>query len=42
MNAEVTRSGAFDMQVCVPADWPDRQVKRFADCSNPCGTKRNE
>lgn len=38
MNAEVTKTGALDMQVCVPADWTDEQVKTFADTANPCGT----
>jgi len=26
------------MQVCVPADWSDEQVKEFADRANMCGT----
>jgi hypothetical protein len=26
------------MQVCVPKDWTDEQVKEFADRMNPCGT----
>lgn len=34
----VTHHGLFDMQVCVPADWTDEQVKEFADTANPCGT----
>ena len=34
----VTRRGAFDMQVCVPADWTDAQVLDFAESQNPCGT----
>ena len=38
MEAEVTRMGALDMQVCVPATWNDEQVKVFADNKNPCGT----
>ncbi len=32
--AEVTRCGALDMQVCVPAEWTDEQVKAFADREN--------
>ena len=36
---EVTRAGALDMQVCVPADWSDAQVKDFADTNNTCGTE---
>lgn len=36
---EVTRAGALDMQVCVPADWSDAQVKHFADTHNLCGTE---
>lgn len=35
---EVTKIGALDMQVCIPADWTDEQVKEFADKENPCGT----
>lgn len=38
MAAEVTRIGVFDMQVCVPADWSDEQVRQFAANQNPCGT----
>ena len=30
--------GALDMQVCVPKEWTDEQVKEFADRANPCGT----
>lgn len=36
--AEVTRTGALDMQVCIPSDWSDEEVKAFADRANPCGT----
>jgi hypothetical protein len=39
MPAEVTRRGALSMQVCVPNDWTDEQVKTFADKENPCGTE---
>ena len=38
MTAQITRMCAFDMQVCVPADWGDDQIKNFADLNNPCGT----
>lgn len=38
MSAEVTRHGALDMQVCVPAEWTDEEVKAFADRENLCGT----
>ena len=27
---EVTRQGVLDMQVCVPAEWNDRDVELFA------------
>lgn len=37
-EASVTRRGVLDMQVCVPEDWTDKQVKRFANQMNPCGT----
>jgi len=39
MTAEVIARRALDMQVCVPDDWTDEQVKRFADQDNPCGTE---
>lgn len=39
MNAEVTRFGLIDMQVCVPSDWSDDQVVSFANTENPCGTQ---
>ena len=35
----VVRRGALDMQVCVPKDWTDEQVKELADRDNPCGTE---
>jgi hypothetical protein len=34
---QVTRYGVLDMQVCVPADWTDEQIKEFADRANWCG-----
>lgn len=37
-EAEVTKTGFLDMQVCVPRDWDDKQVKEFADRANDCGT----
>lgn len=39
MEAEVTRGGIFDMQVCVPSDWTDEQVQHFAEQEYPCGTQ---
>ena len=39
MQAVVTKRGALDMQVCVPKDWSDQQVKEFADRENLCGTE---
>lgn len=36
---EVTRVGVLDMQVCVPTEWTDEQVKEFANREHPCGTK---
>lgn len=38
-DAEITRRGVFDCQVCVPKDWTDEQVKAFADSNNWCGTE---
>ena len=37
MNAMVTWNGIADMQVCVPKDWSDDEVKAFADANNPSG-----
>lgn len=39
MPAEVTRMGALDMQVCVPADWTDAETLAFAEQQYPCGTE---
>jgi hypothetical protein len=39
-GAEVTRRGALDCQVCVPAAFTDEQVLAFANAENPCGTER--
>lgn len=38
-GAEVTREGLLDMQVCVPLEWDDENVKNFADRQSPCGTQ---
>ena len=38
MGGMVTKHGWLDMQVCVPSDWTDDQVKDFADRENVCGT----
>ena len=38
-NAEVTRRGFLDMQVCIPDSWEDKQVVEFAEVENPCGTE---
>ena len=35
---EITRCGLLDMQVCVPAEFSDEDVRRFAEQHNPCGT----
>ena len=37
-SPSVTRRGALDMQVCVPASWEDKEVLNFAESNNPCGT----
>ena len=37
MEPMVTKTRALDMQVCVPAEWTDDEVKRFADERNPSG-----
>ena len=36
---EVTRRGALDCQVCVPAAYSDAQVLSFANMANCCGTE---
>ena len=38
-QAKVIRRGAIDMQVCVPSDWTDQEVKAFAEAEYPCGTR---
>jgi hypothetical protein len=38
-NAEVSRMGIFDMQVCVPWEWTDTEVEVFAEHEYPCGTQ---
>ena len=35
---EVTHYGVLSMQVCVPSDWTDEQVRTFAEKEYPCGT----
>lgn len=39
MKPEVVKTGALDMQVCVPQNWPDDKVRLFAEMSNPSGTE---
>ena len=39
MIAEVTYYGIFDMQVCVPINWTDTQVRDFANSKNPSSNK---
>lgn len=36
----VTRTGMFNMQVCVPDAWSDEQVVTFANRENPSGLER--
>ena len=36
-KAAVTRLGVLDMQVCVPEEWTDDRVIKFANSENPCG-----
>jgi hypothetical protein len=40
MTAQVTKVGAFDMQVCVHAGLSDEDARTFAERENPCGTTR--
>jgi hypothetical protein len=39
MGAEVTKAMALDMQVCVPSEWTDEDVLKFANENNACGTE---
>lgn len=39
MEAQVTQKGMLDCQVCVPMDWTDKQVKKFADTNHLSGTE---
>ena len=43
-EAEVTRHGILDAQVCVPSDWTDEQVLEFVQrkCGNTAWTIRKE
>lgn len=36
-RAVVTHIGMLDMQVCVPAEWTDKEVEEFANAANPAG-----
>lgn len=38
MTAEVTRYGGLDMQVCVPDEWDNEYVLKFAERAYACGT----
>lgn len=35
---EMIKMGALSCQVCVPQDWTDEQVVKFAEREYPCGT----
>lgn len=37
-DPQVTYSGMFDMQVCVPKSFSNKEVLEFASKANPCGT----
>lgn len=38
IKPEITRSGLFSMQVCVPDKFTDEQATEFANTENPAGT----
>jgi hypothetical protein len=38
MEPLITRRGALDLQVCIPAAWSDDQVREFANREVLCGT----
>jgi len=35
---EVVQYGMLSVQVCVPTDWKDDQVRTFTNSKYPCGT----
>lgn len=35
---QVLRMSIFDVQVCVPREWSDDQVRSFTELECPCGT----
>lgn len=39
MSAQTIRRKGLSVQVCVPADWTDEQIKEFAERDTPCGTE---
>jgi len=39
IKPEVTNCGVFDVQVCVPENWSDERVQRFANAHYPAGTR---
>lgn len=38
-DPQVTKSGVFDMQVCVPESWDDYQVLAWIEGPRPSGTE---
>lgn len=38
LSGEVLHRGMLDMQVCVPKEWTDDEVNKFAESENPCGS----
>lgn len=38
MTPALLRYGFMDLQVCVPADFTEAQVREFAESAAPCGT----
>lgn len=39
LKPEVTRAGLLYVQVCVPEQWTDEEIRIFAEKENPCGTE---
>jgi len=37
-SPSITKTGVFDIQVCVPKDWTDQMVTEFANKQSPTGT----
>lgn len=39
MKPEITKTGIFDMQICIPESYTDEQAETFANSESPAGTE---